>query len=68
MDRIYQRASRVIAWIGRDEQAPASDGEMNRPTDIESAINFANLLLGGSQSTRDYNRTLRFYPHEDLQM
>jgi hypothetical protein len=58
MDGIYQRASCVIAWIGRDKQAPASDGEINRPVDIESAIDFVKLLFERYQLTQYYNRYL----------
>jgi hypothetical protein len=68
MDRIYQRASRVIAWIGRYGQEPASDGEVNRHTDIESTIDFTNLLLGGSQSTQYYNRNMQYYPNDSTRI
>jgi hypothetical protein len=67
MDRICQRASRVIAWMGRDGRDPASDGEMNSPIDIESAFDFANLLLRGSQSTQYYNRNVWYYPTPSLE-
>jgi len=56
MGRIYQCASRVIAWIGRDEQAPASW--------INIAINFAQLLLSGSRST-GYNDRGVWYDHDE---
>ncbi|KAG4438710.1 hypothetical protein IFR05_005790 [Cadophora sp. M221] len=51
MGRIYQRASRVIAWLGPDDDEIAGASTL-----AQTAFGLAKLLYGDSVSTRYYYR------------
>jgi hypothetical protein len=64
MGRIYQQATHVIAWIGREDNSLDSQRGINKPLEIEQAINFVGRLYGDSESTRYYNRSTWYYPND----
>src|ERR1700679_2423142 len=49
MGRIYQRADRVVAWIGQEPQVFDAGGRLS---DATKAIEFVKLLYGDSRGTR----------------
>jgi hypothetical protein len=63
MGRIYERATRVVAWIGRELTAPDSEEDRINSLCDASAIKFINLIFGDIEHNR-YFRKSRWFSHD----
>jgi hypothetical protein len=63
MGRIYERATRVVAWIGRELTAPDSEEDRINSLCDASAIKFINLIFGDIENNR-YFRKSRWFSHD----
>jgi hypothetical protein len=63
MGRIYERATRVVAWIGRELTAPDPEEDRINSLRDASAIKFINLIFGDIEHNR-YFRNWKWLYHD----
>ena len=63
MGTIYERATRVVAWIGRELASPDSEEDRINSLCDASAIKFINLIFGNIEHNR-YFRKSRWLNHD----
>jgi hypothetical protein len=63
MGRIYERATRVVAWIGRELTALDSEEDGINSLCDASAIQFINLIFGDIEHNRYFSKS-RWVSHD----